>query len=1018
MATSEPCPDPGLLDELASGEIAAAARPGLERHLDVCPSCSSVVAELARVYGSHVVPASGSVQARSQPPTRTAPLFATVGRYRIVDRIGEGGMGVVYVAHDPELDRRLALKLLRPEPDAAAEDRRTRLLVEAQAMAKLSHPNVVTVHDVGRVGEQLFIAMELVEGTTLSVWLARDRPGRGAVLRVLADAGRGLAAAHGAGLVHRDFKPDNVLVAHDGRVRVTDFGLARASGPVTLSDEPLDVTGPTRPLAMTAAGMLVGTPAYLAPEQWRGHPADARSDQFSFAVTLYEALFGLRPFEGATVRELASRVTAGEQRPMPPAPRWLRTLLARALANRPEDRFPSMTDLLGELDRDRGRARRFAASLGGMMAGSAIIVLGLHLATRGSGSVEGSLGAASPSNRADRDRAGAPDPCEAEEALALGGWSDARRDHVLRSAPTSAKDTGERLIRRMAAAARALADGRVAACRRKSDGLAVARSQCLADRQRAFEGLATAVDALADPGPRKWTEAVALTYALPQVELCADDEYLRARGAAFSVGEQPEVERLLQDVARLRPLTAFDAWEDVDRIEERVLRDADSFALKIKAPAALAEGLFAIGLYREGRRHAEETGDRLHEAFLSAKTAKDAELEALSAARLARYQIREPMDLREAERWVIAAEARAASLAVLAVPQSEALLARAEVERARGLPQKAIAALERAMKLREGALGAQHPDVAALDLLHAELLLEVGDARAALVSATRGKERCEEALGATNLLSAAHARGVGAALLALGRADEALAVLEAARDLERDLAPIFSVTSARTYDLLAAVDLAKGDLDGAEARVTLGEQQRRNAPRVEGRELAISRAVHADVLGARGQARAAVRERESVVIFLEAFHGAGDPRVALARLPLARAMARAGDAGAALAELDRGLASLSETLGGASTAAAWMRVEKGLVLLEQGRAKGKQALALLDGDWVALTTAYGPDSARLDDLLVARAEASLAAGDAEQARRLLGSAARRLAEHRGAEHPDTKSLEARLAALP
>ncbi|NUO49616.1 MAG: serine/threonine protein kinase, partial [Polyangiaceae bacterium] len=301
-------------------------------------------------------------------------MLSRVGRYKLIDRIGEGGMGVVYVAHDPELDRRVALKLLRPEPGAETEERRTRLVLEAQAMAKLSHPNVVTVHDVGRVGEQLFLAMELVDGVTLSRFLAREAPPRRKVLELLLLAGRGLAAAHGAGLVHRDFKPDNVLVGNDGRVRVTDFGLARVSGPAVMTDAHLDVEGPTRPVALTATGMLIGTPAYMAPEQWRGEDADAKSDQFAFAVTLYESLFGIRPHDGATMRELATNVLAGKMRPFPPAPRWLRTLLERALALDPASRFPSIDALLSELGKDRDRPQRIALSVGGMLAGTAVLV--------------------------------------------------------------------------------------------------------------------------------------------------------------------------------------------------------------------------------------------------------------------------------------------------------------------------------------------------------------------------------------------------------------------------------------------------------------------------------------------------------------------------------------------------------------------------------------------------------------------------------------------------------------------
>jgi hypothetical protein len=246
-------------------------------------------------------------------------------------------------------------------------------------MAKLSHPNVVAVFDVGRVGDQLFLAMELIDGVTLTRWIA-DRPGtRTEVLDIFAQAGRGLAAAHQVRLVHRDFKPDNVLVGADGRARVTDFGLTQPVATDPRSElVALDLTA-----AATALGVLVGTPAYMAPEQLCGEPATARSDQFAFCVALYEALFGARPFAGGALRVLTENVLAGRMRAMPAGtPRWLRLALARGLAVDPAARFPSMTALLDELGRDHGRARRLAVSLGAMAAGAAAIVAVLQFVTK------------------------------------------------------------------------------------------------------------------------------------------------------------------------------------------------------------------------------------------------------------------------------------------------------------------------------------------------------------------------------------------------------------------------------------------------------------------------------------------------------------------------------------------------------------------------------------------------------------------------------------------------------------
>src|SRR5690606_14002911 len=217
--------------------------------------------------------------------------------------LGEGGMGVVYAAYDEDLDRRIAIKVLRDSyGDAAARERMVR---EAQAMARLSHPNVVQVHDVGDQGGQLYVAMEFVKGMTLRTWLSeQDRPWR-EIRAMFVQAGRGLAAAHAEGLVHRDFKPDNVLIGGDGRARVADFGLAGAAGVPDSDSESLPDSVVIRVgrqsafnTALTLAGTIMGTPAYMSPEQHRGVATDARSDQFSFCVALWGAIYGEPPFAG------------------------------------------------------------------------------------------------------------------------------------------------------------------------------------------------------------------------------------------------------------------------------------------------------------------------------------------------------------------------------------------------------------------------------------------------------------------------------------------------------------------------------------------------------------------------------------------------------------------------------------------------------------------------------------------------------------------------------------------------
>ncbi|HKV08322.1 MAG TPA: serine/threonine-protein kinase [Thermoanaerobaculia bacterium] len=292
------------------------------------------------------------------PAGASLPRGTAIGRYVILDRLGGGGMGVVYTAYDPELDRKVALKLVRPDR-AAGEAARLRLLREAQAIARLSHPNVVAVFDAGTFGDQVFLAMEHVEGTTLRRWLDEERWPWGEVVGRFVLAGRGLAAAHAAGLVHCDFKPDNVLLGQDGRVRVADFGLARAVGEIDLEE----------------LGVAMGTPGYMAPEQLRGERTDARSDQFSFCVALWEALYGERPFSNTT-----PQIPAGSR-----VPDRLRQALLRGLSADPAARYPGMEELLDHLAKNPEAARRrwLAAGAAVLTVGGIFAGLGYFQARRG-----------------------------------------------------------------------------------------------------------------------------------------------------------------------------------------------------------------------------------------------------------------------------------------------------------------------------------------------------------------------------------------------------------------------------------------------------------------------------------------------------------------------------------------------------------------------------------------------------------------------------------------------------------
>ncbi len=295
---------------------------------------------------------------------------ARVGRYSLLRRLGVGGMGNVYRAYDPELDRQIALKLVTKRGDDDL-DTPLRLVREARAMAKISHPNVAAVYDVGIIGRVVYIAMELLEGPTLSRW-TQDTPRPWTeVLNMYLQAARGLAAAHDAGLVHRDFKPDNVMLGADERPRVLDFGLARPAPldgddqllsdaePVFISEVEPDAPLRPRPrqpsgsfdlgLSVTQHGLISGTPAYMAPEQHLGQDGGPAADQFAFCVALWEALFRTRPFEGSTYFEISDAIIEGRRRPVPAqsrVPAWLCAILDRGLAPDPRARHPSMRALM------------------------------------------------------------------------------------------------------------------------------------------------------------------------------------------------------------------------------------------------------------------------------------------------------------------------------------------------------------------------------------------------------------------------------------------------------------------------------------------------------------------------------------------------------------------------------------------------------------------------------------------------------------------------------------------------
>ncbi len=286
-----------------------------------------------------------TVDRDAKPATPGEPPLAgsRFGRYTILDEIGRGAMATVYTAYDDQLDRKVAIKLIR-DPDAHVHQ-------EAQAVARISHPNVVQIYEIGRFEGQEFIAMELIDGVNLTTWQAIRSRNVYDIIAMYAQAGRGLAAAHRAGLVHRDFKPDNVLVGSNGRPRVGDFGLAHMLDPDARLATVVTLTSSDG--LTTRDDAVVGTPAYMAPEQLLNGPVDGRADQFGLCAALYEGVYGGRPLRGASVEELRASARSGALQEPPAgatAPPALRALLQRGLARDPADRWPSLAALLDQLD--------------------------------------------------------------------------------------------------------------------------------------------------------------------------------------------------------------------------------------------------------------------------------------------------------------------------------------------------------------------------------------------------------------------------------------------------------------------------------------------------------------------------------------------------------------------------------------------------------------------------------------------------------------------------------------------
>jgi tRNA A-37 threonylcarbamoyl transferase component Bud32/tetratricopeptide (TPR) repeat protein len=744
-------------------ELAAA-----KRHIASCPSCKARLSEASEERRTALLSADGgTLDLDAAPaPGAAAPAPAdklargeAIGRYVVLDVLGEGGMGVVYGAYDPELDRKVAIKLVRAagaRSGTARQERQARLLREAQAMARIHHPNVVVVHDVGTFDEGVFVAMEFIQGRTLRTWLKeRDRPWR-ETLRLFVEAGHGLEAAHRAGLIHRDFKPDNVLLDDDGRVVVTDFGLARLSDGADSSASASGLSELEQSASsfladdLTQAGAVMGTPFYMSPEQFAGRRADERSDQFSFCAALYWGLFQARPFEPDALRALANALLKEQERAAdfikpPPddrgVPARVRRAIARGLRIDPAARFRSMTELLQELDTVLQRRRR-----GRVVAAVSAVALAAVAAAGG-----------------QRVASARAQLCTGGPAEVAGAWSpDHRARMAARFAQVSGAE-GEAQVERTAAALDRYAAEWAAmhqeACRatrlrgEQSEAVLALRMSCLDRRRKELRSL-TSLLVAADAAAVKQSVDAAL--ALSTIRPCAD---VSALTELQPVPEDPaaraQVEALSAELAEVNALRIAGQYA---LALERAARAAEQ-AKALRYRPLEAEALYYRGLLEERTGKARESERTLVAAGLAAEAARDDSLRIRIAARLL-YVASQQNRFDEGRAWEAAG--------------------RAVLERVGGNPELEGELLNNA----------------------AALLMEEGRGQEAAESYRRAFQLLDAELGKDSIRRVLTLGNLAAALLNLDRADEAVPMLrEAVAGIERLRGPDHPTVSAPLSNL-------------------------------------------------------------------------------------------------------------------------------------------------------------------------------------------------------------------------
>ncbi len=625
-------------------------------------------------------------------------------------------------------------------------------------MARLNHPNVIVVHEVGTVDDRVFIAMEYVEGPTLRQWLRGARP-RAEILETFAAAGRGLAAAHRAGLVHRDFKPENVLIDREGRVRVLDFGLARALGSPDVDASRASSLDSERPeidslhTPLTRTGAVMGTPAYMSPEQLLGNAADARSDQFSFCVALWEGLVGRRPFSGKNLPELSMNVVRGNiQDPGPDAriPRRILAALRRGLAVDPGERFERMEDLLAPLT--ARPARRWIGGLVVLAAGAGASLA--TLALRGD----------------DASQA-----CTDVPEQLVGVWDDSTRKAVDRAI----RDTGKVFAPPVATTTVAMLDDYAtrwldlaeeacgAALVAQDPDEAERRNDCLDQRRVELGALA---DALRQADEGMVQAAVTATADLTDLGACSDPRRL----AAVQVEDDPAVREQVAlarvELARAKAKGALGRYDEAVALTSSVITQAEGMG----SENLQAMGLMTRGIYGERAGDPEGAEADLRRAIELAQAGGDPGTRVQAMVRLVWVVGRDPERYQEARALGIQA---GAVLELIGAPP----LLHADLDNNLGTISRVAGALDEALEHHRGALelrrevlGEDHPDIGRSLTNIGNVLSARGQLEQAEDHLRRGLDHARRTLGADHPSVAAGRSSLAFCLAAQQRPAEAL----------------------------------------------------------------------------------------------------------------------------------------------------------------------------------------------------------------------------------------------------